>query len=265
VVGAGPAGLELAALAAESGHRVRVWEAAERVGGQLATAAQAPTFERYADYLTWQSARLERLGVDVRLGMRASADDVVAAGADVVAIATGARPHRPALPGVDLPHVADAADVLAGTAELGHRVLVVARDDHLPPLTVADLLSEWGHDVTLVYGAAQPGQLLGRYILGGILARLHRRGVRFRQLEEVRAIRPGGVDVRHVYTFATTALDGVDSVVLACGADSDAALHAELVGRVPALHLLGDAYAPRRLSFATRQAYALAELLAAAP
>ncbi|WP_254070133.1 NAD(P)/FAD-dependent oxidoreductase [Pimelobacter simplex] len=119
--------------------------------------------------------------------MRASADDVVAAGADVVAVATGARPHRPALPGIDLPHVADAADVLAGSAELGHRVLVVARDDHLPPLTVADLLSERGHDVTLVYGAAQPGQLLGRYILGGILARLHRRGVRFRQLEEVRA------------------------------------------------------------------------------
>ncbi|MBM0124233.1 NAD(P)-binding protein [Pimelobacter simplex] len=265
VVGAGPAGLELAALAAESGHRVRVWEAADRVGGQLATAAQAPTFERYADYLTWQSARLERLGVDLRLGMRASADDVVAAGAEVVAIATGARPHRPALPGIDLPHVADAADVLAGTAELGRRILVVARDDHLPPLTVADLLSERGHDVTLVYGAAQPGQLLGRYILGGILARLHRRGVRFRQLEEVRAIRPGGVDVRHVYTFATTPLEGVDSVVLACGADSDATLHAELVGRVPELHLLGDAYAPRRLSFATRQAYALAELLAATP
>ena len=260
VVGGGPAGLELAALAAESGHRVRLWEAADRLGGQLATAAQAPTFERYAEYLAWQSARLDQLGVDVRLGVRASADDVVAAGADVVAVATGARPHRPALPGVDLPHVLDAAAVLEG-ATVGARVLVIARDDHLPPLTVADLLSGRGHDVTLVYGAAQPGQLLGRYILGGILARLHRRGVAFRHLEEVRAIRPDGVDVRHVYTFEPSALDGFDSVVLACGADSDATLYGELVGRVPELHVLGDAYAPRRLSFATRQAYALAEAL----
>jgi 2,4-dienoyl-CoA reductase-like NADH-dependent reductase (Old Yellow Enzyme family) len=261
VVGGGPAGLELAALAAESGHRVRLWEATERLGGQLATAAKAPTFERYASYLEWQAARLARLGVDLRLGTRATADEVVAAGADVVAVATGARPHRPALPGIDLAHVVDAADVLEGAVPVGRRVVVVARDDHLPPLTVADVLSGAGHDVTLVYGAAQPGQGLGRYMAGGVLARLHKRGVAFRHLEEVRAIRPDGVDVRHVYTFTTTRLAGFDTVVLACGADSDAILYDELVGRVPELHVLGDAYAPRRLSFATRQAYALAEVL----
>jgi 2,4-dienoyl-CoA reductase-like NADH-dependent reductase (Old Yellow Enzyme family)/thioredoxin reductase len=264
VVGGGPAGLELAALAAESGHRVTLWEAREHLGGQLALVAKAPSFERYGEYLRWQEARLARLSVDFHVRRRATADDVVAEGADIVAIATGARPHRPPLPGVDLPHVVDAAQVIAGTAEVGHRVLVVARDDHLTPLTVADPLSARGHQVTLVYGAAQPGQQLGRYILGGILARLHRRRVEFRQLEEVRAISTDGVDVRDVYSFESRRLSGYDSVVLACGADSDDALFHELKGRVPELHVLGDAYAPRRLSFATRQAYALAELLAGA-
>ncbi|MDQ6523427.1 FAD-dependent oxidoreductase [Nocardioides sp. LHD-245] len=265
VIGGGPAGLELAALAAESGHQVALWEAGERLGGQLATVANAPTFDKYGEYLTWQEARLARLGVDVRRATTATVESVVAAEAEVVAVATGARPHRPVLPGVDLPHVVDAADVLGGTATVGDRVLIIARDDHLPPLTVADLLAGQGRQVTLVYGAQQPGQQLGRYILGGVLARLHKQKVEFRHLEEVRAIHADGVDVRHVYTFESQRLSGYDTVVLACGADSDDTLFQQLQGKVPELHVLGDAYAPRRLSFATRQAYALAEVLAGHP
>ncbi|CAM3275520.1 FAD-dependent oxidoreductase [Nocardioides dubius] len=261
VVGGGPAGLELAALAAESGHRVALWEASGRVGGQLATVAQAPSFERYASYLDWQRRRLARLGVEVRLDTRADAASVLDHGADVVAVATGAHPHRPPLPGFDLSHVVDAAAVLEGGSQVGKRVAIVAQDDHLTPLTVADLLSERGHVVTLVYGAPTPGQAMGRYMVGGILARLHKRGVTFRQLEEVRAITPTAIEVRNVYSFGSQLLVGFDSVVLACGADSDDGLFQELRGRVPELHVLGDAYAPRRLSHVTRQAYALAEAL----
>lgn len=260
VVGGGPAGMELAALAAESGHRVELWEAAQELGGQLRTAALSPSYEKYGDYLDWQVARLERAGVAVRLGRRASADDVVAHGAEVVAVATGATPHTPDVPGAGLPHVLQAADVLRG-APVGDRVLVIAQDDHLPPLSVADALSEQGKEVTLVYGSAQPAQLLGRYILGGIMARLRRRGVRFRHLEEVVEIAADSVTVRDVYSWESTKLEGPGTVVLACGAESDSALHDELRGRVARLHVLGDAYAPRRLSFATRQAAALAEVL----
>ncbi|WP_235735534.1 NAD(P)-binding protein [Nocardioides alcanivorans] len=261
VVGGGPAGLELAALAAESGHRVSLWEADGRLGGQLATVASAPSFERYGDYIGWQERRLSRLGVEVRLNERADVASVLDHDPDVVAVATGARPHRPLLPGFDLPHVVDAAEVVAGSVVVGKSVAIIARDDHLPPLTVADMLSGRGHQVTLIYGAPTPGQSLGRYIAGGILARLHRRGVEFRQLEEVRSITPQSLEVRNVYSFASDRLTGFESVVLACGADSDDALFQELRGRVPELHVLGDAFAPRRLSHVTRQAYALAEAL----
>jgi pyruvate/2-oxoglutarate dehydrogenase complex dihydrolipoamide dehydrogenase (E3) component len=241
---------------------VELWEADAQLGGQLRVAALAPSYGKYATYLDWQEQRLDRLGVTVRLDQRATADDVAAAGADVVVVATGATPHRPGVPGIDLPHVVDIRDVLRGTAAVGDLVLIVAQDDHLPPLSLADALSEQGRDVTLLYGSAQPAQQLGRYILGGILTRLLRRGVVFRHLEELVAIAPDTVTVRNVYSQVTQELGGFDTVALACGGDSDAGLFDELRDRVPEVHMLGDAYAPRRLVFATRQAYALAQQLA---
>jgi 2,4-dienoyl-CoA reductase-like NADH-dependent reductase (Old Yellow Enzyme family)/thioredoxin reductase len=261
VVGGGPAGMELAALAAESGHAVELWEAGEQLGGQLRIAARGPGYEQYGRYLDWQVARLRRVGVGVTLGRCATAEQIVAAGADVVAVATGATPHRPEIAGVDLPHVVDVRDVLLGTASIGKRVLVVAQDDHLPPLSVADLLSAQGREVTLVYGPAQPGQQLGRYILGGILSRLYRQQVRFRHHEEVVAVGAETATVRNIYSGRTADLIGLDTVVLACGGDPDAGLYDALAGAVPERHLLGDAFAPRRLVFATRQAYSLAQLL----
>jgi hypothetical protein len=115
--------------------------------------------------------------------------------------------------------------------------------------------------VTVVYATAGPAPLLGRYIVGGILGRLDRHGVELRFMEQVTAVTGDGARVRNVYSGRERELTGFDSVVLACGGVSDDALFGALQGRVPELHVLGDAYAPRRLVFATRQAYALAALL----
>ena len=261
VVGGGPAGMELAALTRESGFDVTLWEAADDLGGQLRYAAMAPRHEMYAAYLDWQGRRLRDLGVDVKLGHRATADEVAALSADVVAVATGATPRVPQIPGADGPSVVDVREVLAGRASVGTRVLVVAQDDHVAPLSVADLLSGQGHEVVLTYATAGPAPLLGRYIVGGILGRLDAQGVRMRFMEEVVAIRGSSVVVRNVYSLREETVGGFDSVVLACGSVSDSALYDELKPRLGSVHVLGDAYAPRRLVFATKQAYALAELL----
>ena len=82
-----------------------------------------------------------------------------------------------------------------------------------------------------------------------------------RFMEEVVAIRGSSVVVRNVYSLREETVDGFDSVVLACGSVSDSGLYDELRPRLGSVHVLGDAYAPRRLVFATKQAYALAELL----
>ena len=261
VVGGGPAGMELAALTRESGFEVTLWEAEEELGGQLRYAAMAPRHEMYAAYLHWQGRRLRDLGVDVKLGQRADVDDVLGLGADVVAVATGASPRVPQIPGADGPSVVDIRDVLAGRATVGARVLVVAQDDHVPPLSVADRLSDEGREVVVVYATAGPAPLLGRYIVGGILGRLDAQGVRMRFMEEVVAIRGSEVVVRNVYSLREETVGGFDSVVLACGSVSDSGLFDALKPRLPKVHILGDAYAPRRLVFATKQAYALAELL----
>ncbi|MCZ8130916.1 MAG: FAD-dependent oxidoreductase [Steroidobacteraceae bacterium] len=257
VVGGGPAGLETAGLAVERGYEVELWEREAVLGGQARVTTHAPRYGDLARWLDWQERRLARAGVAVRREREAGADAVVDAGADVVVIATGARPRRPPLPGADAPFVHDIRDLLTGRAQAGRRVAIVAQDDHMAPLTLADFLSERGHEVTVVYPTNGPAPLVGRYILGAILGRLGARDVRFRCMEAAVAIEPGALRVRHVYAGVEKVVEGFDSIALACGGVPDATLYAALKGRVPALHVLGDAYAPRRIVFATRQAHSL--------
>jgi 2,4-dienoyl-CoA reductase-like NADH-dependent reductase (Old Yellow Enzyme family)/thioredoxin reductase len=261
IVGGGPAGMELAALTREAGFEVTLWEASAQLGGQLRYACRAPRHEMYAAYLDWQERRVGDLGVEVELEHTASVDDVLDAGPDIVAVATGATPRVPPIAGADGPGVVDLRDVLAERVDVGQRVLVVAQDDHVPPLSVADFLSSRGHEVVLTYPTAGPAPLLGRYIVGGILGRLDAQGVRMRFMEEVVAIRGTQVVVRNVYSLREETIGAFDTVVLACGAVSDSGLYDALKPRRPSVHVLGDAYAPRRLVFVTKQAYALAELL----
>jgi NADPH-dependent 2,4-dienoyl-CoA reductase/sulfur reductase-like enzyme len=247
----------VAALAAERGHRVRLWEASDRLGGLLRTASAAPTFDGFGTFLDWQERRVRSLGVDVRLRMRVEVDDVLAEAPDIVVVATGTAPRRPGVPGDDLPFVHDVRHVLDGSAPVTGRVVVVAQDDHVAPLAVADHRAGLGHDVTIVYATLGPAPLLSRYAIGGFLARLETLGVRIRTSEQVARIDPGEVSTRRVYSQRPGDPIPADTVVLACGGVPQGDLAVRLRGRVPAVHVVGDAFAPRRQIYATREAYAL--------
>ena len=128
VVGGGPGGLEAARTAAERGHTVVLFEAQDRLGGQLALMARAGERQReVAGLLDWLVNEVALAGVDVRLSTPVDAGDVLAEVPDVVIVATGGSPEVSYLEaGADL--VYTAWDVLGGLARPEGRVLVY--DDH---------------------------------------------------------------------------------------------------------------------------------------
>lgn len=261
VVGAGPAGMEVSALVAEAGAPVTLVERTGQLGGQLRVAARAPSFGRYQEYVDWQARRLHGLDVDVRLGVDVTMEQLASVDpATRIVIATGADERVPDITRSEGARVHRSRDLLEGRIEPGGRVAVVVQDDHMAPLALAEALACAGRAVVMFCSTQTPAPLLGRYIAGSVLGRLDQLGVRFRLLEEVTEIGTDHLTVRHVYSGRTEQVGGFDDIVFACGGVSNAELTTAPT-TAGATYVVGDAYAPRRLVWATRQALAVAELL----
>ncbi len=144
VIGAGPAGLEAARVCAERGHDVVLFEAQDRVGGQLVLAARAS--ERQSELLGivgWLEAEIRVAGVDLRLNTPVDSSDVLAEHPDVVIIATGGFPDPTFLDaGSDV--VATSWDVLSGTVRPTGRVLIFDDRGSEAGLSVAEYLATRG-------------------------------------------------------------------------------------------------------------------------
>ncbi len=123
VVGAGPAGLSSAITAAQRGHKVTLFDQADRIGGQLNMARVIPGKEEFHGLVDWYAHMVDVAGVTLRLGQRVEADDLV--GFDEVIVATGVLPRDPEIPGQDGPNVVSYIDVLRHGADVGPRVAVI--------------------------------------------------------------------------------------------------------------------------------------------
>ncbi len=120
VVGAGPAGMTCAMIAAERGHHVVLFDRATELGGQLNLAKQVPGKEEFHGLVDWFAGEVARSGVDIRLGQEAGVEDL--RGFDEVVVATGVLPRDPGIAGQD--RALGYIDVLRG-AKVGSRVAVI--------------------------------------------------------------------------------------------------------------------------------------------
>src|SRR5262245_23481699 len=124
IVGGGPAGLECARVARLRGHAVLLLEKGQELGGPTLPARRAPARQDFDGACRYAAAQCRKHGVEIRLGFEADAAAVLREAPEVAVLATGARPLRPGLPGIDR-HGVSAWDVLAGNLVPGRRVLVI--------------------------------------------------------------------------------------------------------------------------------------------
>ena len=149
IVGAGPAGLEAARVAAERGHAVTVFEAADKPGGQIRLTAQQERRREMISIISWRMAMCEKHGVSFRFNSYAEVDDVLATDPDAVIVATGGLPHTEVLgAGNDL--VCSAWDILSGDVKPGQDVLIFDDAGDHAGLQAAGIIAATGARVEIV-------------------------------------------------------------------------------------------------------------------
>lgn len=159
VVGAGPAGLAYATVAAERGHRVTLFDEAAEIGGQFNLAKRVPGKEEFHETLRYYKHQLAEVGVEVILGQRVDGAMIKASDFDHTVVATGISPRRPDIPGIDHPMVMGYIEAITGQREVGKKVAVIGAGGigfdvtdlitHAGPSAALDInvfAKEWGID-----------------------------------------------------------------------------------------------------------------------
>jgi 2,4-dienoyl-CoA reductase (NADPH2) len=270
VVGAGPAGLACATVAAQRGHRVTLFDAADEIGGQFNYAKRIPGKEEFHETLRYFRHRLDETGVALKLATPANAETLT--GFDAVVLATGITPRRVAFPGCDHPKVVNYVDVLSGRVRVGGRAALIGaggigfdvaeflvHDGHSSTLDIGRWMAEWGVDATF----ETPGSLVpprpeapAREIwllqrtpgrpgarLGKTSGWVHRSALKAKHVKMLGGVEYLGVDDTglRIRVDGAEQLLAVDHVVVCAGQEPRRELQAQLSARGIAAHLIGGA------------------------
>ncbi len=252
VIGAGPAGLEVARVATLRKHKVTLFEKNEDVGGQNIIAGKATGRGEITGVTRWLVSQLNKLDFHMRLGVEADEEMILKEKPDVVVIATGSVPKPNPFPGeYGSPKVVTTVDILTGTAETGDKVLLIDLDGHHQATGTAEFLADQGKKVHMLTSSLFIGSALGPLQdLFLTRQRLAKKNVTFTPDIAVLEIQGTLVKGLNVYSNEMFDFDGYDTVVLAAGNVAEDNLYFALKNKVKQIYRVGDCVAPRKTDMA---------------
>jgi 2,4-dienoyl-CoA reductase-like NADH-dependent reductase (Old Yellow Enzyme family)/thioredoxin reductase len=245
VVGGGPAGMKAAAIAAERGHQVSLFEAERRLGGQALLAQLLPGRAEFGGIVTNLQRELQLTGVQVHRNTRVDRAKILAQAPDVVLIATGAVPYRPAFPQEGALQIVDAWSVLRGAETVGQSVVVIDWRADWIGIGIAEHLAQQGRTVRLAVSGIAAGESLPLYVRDQAAASLHKLGIKVLTYMRLYGSDADSVYLQHISSGEAVVIDKVDTLVLCTGHTPVDDLSDALEGMNIETHVIGDAAAPR--------------------
>jgi len=251
VIGAGPAGLEAAHVAAMRGHKVSLYEREARVGGQFNLASVPPMKQEMSKAIRYLLKQVEKVGVELHLNTEVTPELVIEAGPEAVVVATGGKPIIPPLPGITGDKVVSGLSVLSGKESLpcGNMLII---GGGMVGLEVADFLADPGDNpvigrtnVTVVEMLKDVGMDLVPEARTLLMQRLREKGVTIITSATVKEVLEDGV-VLTMDDGRVENLCGMDRIVLAMGARSVDTLSDRIRDTVAEVYVVGDAREPRK-------------------